>query len=639
MIPSLVFAQVQRDVVPLRPWPAPWYWQPTQAENQIFSTTKPDTFDNVAAATTPANSLVFVGMTPCRVVDTRPGQGFTGAFGPPSLVGGAKRTFPIQSSTTCSIPSIAQAYSFNITIAPPGLVDFVTVSPTPLSLPPTFSTLNGYVNTVIANAAIVPAGTGGSVDVYASQNTHLIIDINGYYAPQSGITLAPGSAGAPALSFSGDPGTGIFSAGPGTLSLATGGTNRLTLRSDGDLDLTGNIRKGGTLFLHNMSGGGLYNTGVGLGALPVTTVGAANTASGTYALNSNTNGSYNTATGSLALYSNTTGDKNTATGDRALVSNRADANTATGYRALYSNTDGYSNTAMGNTALYSNWYGFFNTATGDSALYSNTTGESNTATGASALRLNTSGDNNTATGRYALDSNETGDSNTATGGYALYVNTTGSLNTATGRGALGANTNGSYNTASGWGAGISNVGGSNNTFIGRGADASSGFLSNATAIGYNASVNTSNKIRLGNAGVVVIEGQVPYTWTSDKNAKENFRAVDAEDVLKKVARLPVPSWNYIGHEPKEFRHYGPMAQDFFAAFGNDEIGRIGSPTTLNSLDMSGILMLAVQALEKRSTDLQEDNEALRSEKRKLEDHLNQQEERIRRLEAALNPGQ
>src|SRR5205823_4787711 len=97
-------------------------------------------------------------------------------------------------STNCSIPSIAQTYSFNITIVPPGFVDFVTVGPTPVSTPPTFSTLNGYVCAfssspcVISNAAIVPAGTSGSVDVYASQNTNLIIDINGYYASQTGIT-------------------------------------------------------------------------------------------------------------------------------------------------------------------------------------------------------------------------------------------------------------------------------------------------------------------------------------------------------------------------------------------------------------------------------------------------------------------
>ena len=156
-----------------------------------------------------------------------------------------------------------------------------------------------------------------------------------------------------------------------------------------------------------------------------------------------------------------------------------------------------------------------------------------------------------------------------------------------------------------------------------------------TAIGANAVVNASNKIRLGNSSVTVLESQVGLTVVSDKNAKENFRPVNAEGVLKKVAGLTVPSWNYIGHDPKDFRHYGPMAQDFFAAFGDDEFGRIGSPTTINSSDMSGILMLAVQALEKRSSDLQNDNDVLRSENKTLEEKMQTQEERIRRLEEAL----
>jgi hypothetical protein len=249
-IPISLIAQLQRDMVPLKPWPAPLYWQPSQAENQIAA--QPATFGNeVAEDTRPANSLVFVGMTPCRVVDTRNGSGFTGAFGPPSLAGGSSRTFPIRSSTTCSIPSIAQAYSFNITIVPPGFVDFVTVGPTPVSTPPTFSTLNGYVCAfssspcVVSNAATVPAGTSGSVDVYASQNTNLIVDINGYYAQQTGITLAQGTAVAPSLSFTGDAGTGIFSSGAGTLNIATGGTNRLSMLSNGDMNLTGNVNASG----------------------------------------------------------------------------------------------------------------------------------------------------------------------------------------------------------------------------------------------------------------------------------------------------------------------------------------------------------------------------------------------------------
>ena len=30
---------------------------------------------------------------------------------------------------------------------------------------------------------MVPAGNGGSIDVYVTDNAHLVIDINGYFAP------------------------------------------------------------------------------------------------------------------------------------------------------------------------------------------------------------------------------------------------------------------------------------------------------------------------------------------------------------------------------------------------------------------------------------------------------------------------
>jgi hypothetical protein len=48
---------------------------------------------------------------------------------------------------------------------------------------PLVSTLNAPTGTVTANAAIVPAGAGGSIDAYATNITDLAIDINGYFAP------------------------------------------------------------------------------------------------------------------------------------------------------------------------------------------------------------------------------------------------------------------------------------------------------------------------------------------------------------------------------------------------------------------------------------------------------------------------
>jgi hypothetical protein len=48
---------------------------------------------------------------------------------------------------------------------------------------PYVSTLNSVDGSVVANAAIVPAGTNGSVSVFADGTTDVILDINGYFAP------------------------------------------------------------------------------------------------------------------------------------------------------------------------------------------------------------------------------------------------------------------------------------------------------------------------------------------------------------------------------------------------------------------------------------------------------------------------
>jgi hypothetical protein len=121
-------------------------------------------------------------------------------------------------------------------VNPSGALGHLTIWPTGVPQP-VVSTLNSFLGTVVANAAIVPAGTSGSVNVFVSQSTDLIIDINGYYAPQSGITLAQGTAAAPTLSFTNDVGTGIFSSGAGTLNIATGGTNRLNVDSSGNVGI------------------------------------------------------------------------------------------------------------------------------------------------------------------------------------------------------------------------------------------------------------------------------------------------------------------------------------------------------------------------------------------------------------------
>ena len=227
--------------------------------------------------------------------------------------------------------------------------------------------------------------------------------------------------------------------------------------------------------------------------------------------------------------------------------------------------------------------------------------------------------------------NTTGNSNTALGTAALVLNTTGSFNTATGVNSLSSNTIGNQNTATGNDALSSNTTGFNNTAIGTFADVSAGDLTNATAIGNGAIVDASNKVRLGNADVTVIEGQVAFTASSDKTKKENFKPVDGEEVLKKIRGFELTSWNFIGHDPKGFRHYGPMAQDFFEAFGHDGVGKIGTETTINSGDMAGILMIAVQALEKRTAELKQKEKQIAL----LESKLDQKDAQIAGLAARL----
>jgi Beta-propeller repeat len=126
-------------------------------------------------------ALAFFPLTPCRIADTRVGSGFTGAFGAPSLSGGVARGFPIPTSN-CDVPATAQAYSLNITVVPPGPLGYLTAWPTGSAVP-LVATLNSLEGQVVGNAAIVSAGTNGSMSLVASNTTDVVIDINGYFAP------------------------------------------------------------------------------------------------------------------------------------------------------------------------------------------------------------------------------------------------------------------------------------------------------------------------------------------------------------------------------------------------------------------------------------------------------------------------
>jgi sugar lactone lactonase YvrE len=134
------------------------------------------------------SGFLFYPLAPCRVADTRQGAS---PFGAPYLTAGQTRSFPMTLST-CQIPTTAKAYVVNMTTVPHGPLWFLTAFPAGQTRP-LVSTLNAPTGTVTANAAIVPAGTGGSISVYASNDTDLIIDVTGYFAPpaKGGLSFYP----------------------------------------------------------------------------------------------------------------------------------------------------------------------------------------------------------------------------------------------------------------------------------------------------------------------------------------------------------------------------------------------------------------------------------------------------------------
>jgi 6-phosphogluconolactonase (cycloisomerase 2 family) len=125
-----------------------------------------------------ASVLAFYPVAPCRLVDTR---GAAGTLGGPSLIGNATRTFPILASP-CQIPATAKAYSLNFTSVPKGSLGFLSTWPAGQPIP-LVSTLNATTGAVTANAAIVPSGTNGDISVFVTNDSDLVIDINGYFAP------------------------------------------------------------------------------------------------------------------------------------------------------------------------------------------------------------------------------------------------------------------------------------------------------------------------------------------------------------------------------------------------------------------------------------------------------------------------
>lgn len=82
------------------------------------------------------------------------------------------------------------------------------------------------------------------------------------------------------------------------------------------------------------------------------------------------------------------------------------------------------------------------------------------------------------------------------------------------------------------------------------------------------------------------------TWTnaSDRNLKENFAPIDNATVLAKINAMPIEKWNYKS-EGKNVLHLGPVAQDFYAAFGLGQDDK-----HISTVDEGGVALAAIQEL-------------------------------------------
>ncbi len=142
-----------------------------------------------------------------------------------------------------------------------------------------------------------------------------------------------------------------------------------------------------------------------------------------------------------------------------------------------------------------------------------TTAAGNTLMGQEAGLAITTGSDNTAIGSTSLLANIVGAFNTAIGSAALSA-ATSSFNSALGDNALRNTSTGGNNTGIGRSAGLINTVGTNNTFVGFQSNASANNLTNATAIGSGATVNASNKVRLGSNAVTATDAAGVLTYNA-----------------------------------------------------------------------------------------------------------------------------
>lgn len=92
------------------------------------------------------------------------------------------------------------------------------------------------------------------------------------------------------------------------------------------------------------------------------------------------------------------------------------------------------------------------------------------------------------------------------------------------------------------------------------------------------------------AGVILNPGSSAWSIVSDRTLKDNIHGVDTKKTLEKLSQLPISRWNYKAQN-SQIQHIGPMAQDFYNAFGLGEDDK-----HISTVDVDGVALAAIQGL-------------------------------------------
>lgn len=124
----------------------------------------------------------------------------------------------------------------------------------------------------------------------------------------------------------------------------------------------------------------------------------------------------------------------------------------------------------------------------------------------------------------------------------------------------------------------------------------------------------SNAVISTSTGALLTTGGV-WQNASDVNRKHRFEQISNEEILEKLRKLPVTRWSY-KTEAENIRHIGPMAQDFYAAFG------LGSDNRgIGTVDADGVALAGIKALEERTRNLAAELENLKADNAALRQQM------------------